>query len=135
MLLFTVRADAVTGEMTAAISGLDRGAQPGVPVDLTGAKVWFTVKNRIEDPGAVVSKRNVAAGGVDNQVLVVAPQTGVSLGQFRVRIDVADTSALDPVESYWCDAFVQRPGGPPIDRQQVMANRPLVVDSAVTNVF
>lgn len=135
VLLFTVRVDPVSGEMSAAISGLDQGPMPGSPVDLTGAKVWFTIKNRVEDAAALVSKRNAAAGGVDNQVLIVVPQAGIALGQFRVLIDVADTSLLDPRAAYWCDAFVQMPGGPPINRQQVSRNRQLVVDPAVTAAF
>jgi len=103
--------------------------------DLTGAKAWFTVKNRVEDAAAVVTKRNVAAGGVDNQILITIPQSGIALGQFRVFLDPADTSLLDPSATYWCDAWVQLPGGPPLDRQQVMKNRELVVDPSVTTVF
>lgn len=134
VLLFTVRVDPVTGELTSAIAGLDQGAAPGSPADLTGAKVWFTVKNRVEDLTTLLAKRNVAAGGVDNQVLVVSPQTGIALGQFRVLLDPADTSALLPA-AYWCDTFVQMPGGPPVNRQQVDANRQLVVDPAITTNF
>lgn len=133
-LLFTVRADVATGEMSATITGLDQ-ASVGNPVDLTGARVWFTVKNRLEDVAAAISKKNVIAGGVDNQVLVVFPQSGVTQGQVRVFVDVADTALLDPAEPLLCDLFVQRAGGPPIDRQQVMANRPFVVDPAVTTTF
>lgn len=107
----------------------------GAPVDLTGAKTWFTIKNRVEDPAALVAKRNLAAGGVDNQMLIILPQSGVTLGKLKVFLDVADTALLDPSASYWCDAWVQRPGGPPLDRQQVMANRQLVIDPAVTTTF
>lgn len=135
VLLFMVRADAVTGEMAATISGLDQTVSVGAPVDLTGAKVWFTIKNRVEDPAPLVAKRNTAAGGVDNQVLVVVPQVGIALGQFRVLLDVADTAPLDPQAAYWCDAFVQMPGGPPLNRQQVVRSRQLVVDPAVTTTF
>lgn len=134
VLTFTVRADPLSGDMSAAISGLDP-AGSGALVDLTGAKVWFTVKNRLEDPGALFAKRNAAAGGVDNQVLVVVPQTGIALAQFRVILDPADTSPIDPWCALWCDAFVQMPGGPPINRQQVAANRQLVIDPAVTTNF
>jgi hypothetical protein len=134
-LLFAVRADAVTGEMTATILGLDRAVSPGNLVDLTGVKVWFTAKNRVEDAGATIVKKNAAAGGVDNQVLVIIPQTGASVGLFKVIIDPADTSLLDPSASFWCDAFVQMPGGPPINRQQVSANRQLIVDPVVTTDF
>lgn len=105
------------------------------PADITGSKVWFTVKNRIENVSAVIAKRNSFAGGVDNQILILVPQTGLSLGKFRVRLDPADTNGLDPCESYWCDAWVQLPGGPPIDRAQVMGNRELIIDPAVTTTF
>lgn len=134
-LLFAVRADAVTGEMAATIVGLDQTLAPGVPVDLTGAKVWFTIKNRVEDVGALVAKKNAAAGGVDNQVLVIVPQAGIVVGQFRVLLDVADTTPFDPGASFWCDAFVQMPGGPPVNRQQVVANRQLVIDPTITTTF
>lgn len=121
--LFTVRAQVATPFVAKG------------PVDLTGALVWFTVKNRIEDAAPVISKRNVAAGGVDNQVLVSLPQVGLALGQFRVFGDPADTALLDPAETYWCDAFVQLPGGPPVQRYQVLRPRPFVIDPAVTTKF
>jgi len=106
----------------------------GAPQDLTGALVWFTVKGRLEDVAAAITKANSAAGGVDNQVLIITPQTGISVGAFKVFLTPADTSPLSP-RTYWCDAFVQLPGSAPINRQQVMANRQLVVDPAVTTVF
>lgn len=134
-LLFTVRADPVTGEMSATIAGLDPSPAVGNLVDLTGALVWFTVKNRIEDDGPVAAKRNVAAGGVDHQVLIPVPQTGASLAQFRVFLDPADTAPLDPGASYWGDAWVQLPGGPPLNRQQVSANREIIIDATVTTHF
>jgi hypothetical protein len=134
VLLFAVRVDVVTGEMAATIVGLDQTLAAGVPIDLTGAKVWFTIKNRVEDAGGLVVKRNAAAGGVDNQIVIV-PQTGIVIGYFRVLLDVADTSPLDPSATFWCDAFVQMPGGPPINRQQVVANRQLVIDPTVTTTF
>ncbi len=105
------------------------------PVDLTGAKVWFTVKNRIEDEAAVIAKKNVAAGGVDNQILVDPTQVGVTRGQFTVFGDPADTALLDPAASFWCDAFIQLPGGPPVRRYQVQKNQQLIVDPAVTTSF
>lgn len=79
-----------------------------LPVSVTGARVWFTVKNRIEDPNAIISKRNVMAGGVDGQAIVVTPQSGATLGQVQVFLDPADTSGLDPAAEFWCDAWVQR---------------------------
>lgn len=103
------------------------------PVDLTGAAVWFTVKNRVEDPFAAIAKRNVLAGGIDNQVLI-SVQSGLSLGQFQVFGDPADTLPLDPAETYACDAFVQLTSGPPIKRYQV-DRRGFVIEAAVTTVF
>ena len=132
-LPFTVRSDAASGDLVAAVAG--DPAVSGASVDLTGALVWFTVKNRVEDMGAVVAKKNVAAGGVDNQAVIASPQTGISQGQFRVFLDPADTLPLDPAASYWCDAWVQLPGGPPIKRYQVMRNRQLVVEPTVTTTF
>ncbi|HEY8922797.1 MAG TPA: hypothetical protein VIU64_00380 [Polyangia bacterium] len=132
-LLFAVRADAV-GDLVAFVPGVDPPLS-GTPVDLTGAKVWFTVKNRVEDAGAVVTKRNAAAGGVDNQVLVTTPQAGTTLGQFKVFLDPADTAPVDPAAELWCDTWVQLPGGPPLRRYQVRRDGQLVVDPAVTTVF
>ena len=76
-------------------------------VDLTSAKIWFTVKNRVEDAGATIALKNANAGGVDGQVLILTPQTGVTKGQFLVFIDPANTAGLDPDASYWVDAWVQ----------------------------
>lgn len=103
-----------------------------VAVDVTGAKVWFTVKNRLEDVNAIISKKNVIAGGVDGQILIVVPQTGVTTGQVEVFLDPADTAALDPEAQYWCDAWVQLPNG---KRSQVVKNSPFKIDPAVTTSF
>lgn len=130
---FTVRVDPATGETLASIAGVDPVAT-GSAVDLTGAKVWFTAKNRIEDPASVIAKKNTLAGGVDNQIHVASPQSGATLGQFVLTLDPADTAPLDPV-AIWCDAWVQLAGGPPLRRYQVMKNRQLVLDPTVTTVF
>lgn len=102
------------------------------PVDLTGAKVWFTVKNRIEDVAACISKKNLLAGGVDGQILVLLPQTGAQKGQAKIFLVPADTAGMDPDESYWCDAWVQLATG---EKYQVVSNRPFKVESAVTTSF
>jgi len=101
-----------------------------VPVDVTGAKVWFTIKNRVEDVDAIVAKKNLIAGGVDGQILITVPQTGLTAGQVQVFIDPADTAGLDPEETYWCDAWVQLTNN---RRYQVVSNRPFKVDPAVTS--
>lgn len=102
------------------------------PVDLTGAKVWFTVKNRIGDVAACITKKNTAAGGVDGQILITIPQTGATKGQVKVFLVPADTAAMDPTESFWCDAWVQLATG---ERYQVVSNRAFRVDPAVTTSF
>lgn len=134
-LLFTVRADLVTGELTATVAGVDPTPTVGNLVDLTGALIWFTVKNRVEDVGATIAKRNTAAGGVDNQLLITVPQTGGALGQFRVFLDPADTAGVDPAAAFWCDAWVQLPGGPPLRRYQVRGDGPMIIDASVTTSF
>mgnify|MGYP001251262186 CR=1 FL=1 len=103
-----------------------------VPVDITGAKVWFTVKNRIEDVAAVIAKRNLAAGGVDGQILITIPQIGATLGQVQIFLDPADTAGLDPCASYICDVWVQLITG---KRYQVIKNRAFRIDPAVTTSF
>lgn len=64
------------------------------PVDLDGAKVWMTVKQRTKDPdlSAVFMKRNAAAGGSDAEILVLTPTTN---GQAEVYIVPDDTEGVD----------------------------------------
>lgn len=102
------------------------------PVDITGAKVWFSVKNRIEDVALIIGKRNLAAGGVDGQILITLPQLGASLGQAMIFIDHADTALLDPDESYVCDVWVQLTTG---KLYQVVKNRKFQINPAVTTLF
>lgn len=102
------------------------------PIDITGASVWFTVKNRLEDISALIPKKNSVAGGVDSQILITVPQTGATMGQLQVFLVPADTALLDPDASYWCDAWVQLPNGA---RNQVVRNTPFRVDPAVTTSF
>jgi hypothetical protein len=102
------------------------------PIDLTACSVWFSVKNRLEDVGPVITKRNAAVGGVDNQILITVPQTGAAIGQLSILIDPADTAALDPEGSYVCDAWVQLTN---TKRYQVLTNRPFNILPAVTTAF
>lgn len=60
------------------------------PVDLTNAKIYFTAKSRISDPdsAAIITKRNAAAGGSDEQLAVIdAPR-----GLLEVYLRPADTA-------------------------------------------
>jgi hypothetical protein len=101
-------------------------------IDLTSASVWFTVKNRLEDPGATIAKKNVTAGGVDGQILVSLPQVGAVVGQFKIFIVPADTTGIDPEAALVCDAWVQVASG---QRYQVISNRQFKILPAVTTAF
>ena len=65
------------------------------PVDLAGAKIWMTVKQRSKDPdtAALFMKRNTAAGGSDTEIKVLTPTTD---GQAEVYIVPDDTTEIDP---------------------------------------
>lgn len=66
----------------------------GTPVNLTSAKIWFTVKARTSDTDdqALIQKKNTAAGGGDDQIkIVVAAQ-----GKMEVYLVPDDTEDLDP---------------------------------------
>lgn len=104
----------------------------GSLVDVTGTKVWFTVKRRIEDVATIITKKNAAAGGAAAQALVTLPQTGTSKGKFQVYLLPADTAALSPAVAYVCDVWIEMASG---KRYQVARTRSFVVDPAVTVVF
>lgn len=100
-------------------------------VDLTGAKVWFTVKERLEDISPVISKRNVAAGGSALEA-EVTPQTGTTKGKLRIYLTPSDSANLDTTKTYVCDVWIELTSG---KRHQVIKRRAFVVDPAVTTVF
>lgn len=66
----------------------------GSPVDLTDAKMWFTVKQRFLDPDdkALIQKRTANAGGSDSQIKIVTPATGKA----EIYIVPADTQSMNP---------------------------------------
>jgi hypothetical protein len=76
-------------------------------VDLTGASVYFTVRNRIEDAANVIAKKNAAAGG-DNAQAILLNQT-TSKGKFNVFVLHEDTMNLDPEARYVYDAWLMMP--------------------------
>ena len=80
----------------------------GDPTDLTGAKVWFTVKERLSDldAAAVIQKKNTAAGGSAAEIEIVdAPG-----GQVLIYIDPEDTDAV-PAATYSFDVKVELGSG------------------------
>jgi len=68
--------------------------EDGSATDLTGAKMWFTVKQRSSDPdaNALISKKNTAAGGGDSEIRV----TDAAAGRAEVYIVPDDTENMDP---------------------------------------
>ena len=80
----------------------------GVLLDLTGAKLYATVKERIDDDaGTLILKRNTAAGGSDSEFEILTPQTGTGAltGQCKLKFVPADTKNLKP-KIYVIDVFV-----------------------------
>lgn len=61
-------------------------------LDLTGAKAYLTARERYESVGAVIAKKNTAAGGDDTQALVILPQTGTTKGKVEYYLVPADTA-------------------------------------------
>lgn len=62
-------------------------------VDLTGAKLWFTVKESTRDPdsSSIMLKRNTEAGGDDTQIKV----TDAATGTFDIYITPADFEGVE----------------------------------------
>lgn len=64
------------------------------PEDITGAKIWMTVKERTSDTDdqALIRKRNTAAGGSDSQIKIIdAPG-----GKAEIYLVPDDSTALNP---------------------------------------
>jgi hypothetical protein len=76
------------------IAAFDSSKQP---VDLTGAKGFFTVKKQWRDATAVILKRTSNAGGDDSQFIVL-PQIGATKGLARFFVAAADTESFSADE-------------------------------------
>jgi len=68
--------------------------EKGAPVDLTDAKLWFTVKQRATDldADALIQKRTANAGGSDGEIKVITPATGKA----EIYVVPADTVDMNP---------------------------------------
>lgn len=66
----------------------------GDPVDLTGSKLWFTVKTKTTDADteALIMKRNTLAGGGDTEFKILDATGGLA----EVYLVPADTEEMDP---------------------------------------
>lgn len=103
-----------------------------LPIDLTGCKAWFTVKIRVEDVAAVIAKKNLAAGGSDQQIEILLPQTGTDKGRLLIYLLPADTACLLTDISYVCDVWIELTNG---KRYSVIKKRAFEIEPAVTTVF
>ena len=76
----------------------------GSAFDITGAKVWFSVKEELGDADvdALITKKNAEAGGDDTQAKVTDGTGGI----LEIYIDPADTETLDAGD-YWFDVVIE----------------------------
>lgn len=85
--------------------------QDGNVVDITGAKIWFTVKKASDlddanDADAIFQRKNQAAGGSDAEIEITDAVNGI----FKVKIVPANTSDVE-ADEYQFDAQVLIAGG------------------------
>lgn len=73
----------------------------GGAVDLTGAKITFTMKDDEEDTEIVLIRQNTAAGGDTTEI----EDTDLANSEFRVHLTPANTKTIDP-RTYQYDVLV-----------------------------
>jgi len=78
------------------------------PGDLTGAKIWFSVKDDKADidTDALITKKTANNGGTDLQAKVTDGPNGI----VEVYIAKEDTAAIDPGD-YWYDVVLENSSG------------------------
>jgi hypothetical protein len=82
----------------------------GIAASVLGALVYFTVKRSWRDDDALILKRSANAGGNDDQILVITPQTGSNLGKIQIFLTPEDTEGLDVDIRYVCDCWLNIAG-------------------------
>jgi hypothetical protein len=102
-----------------------------VPQTLTGAKIWATIRHS-GTSALLFKRRNTAAGGGDSEIEIVSPQSGDTLGHFRLKFVPANTADLAPGRYYVIDVFVETAGG---KRYQVIRYAVFEVGAAATLDF
>lgn len=76
--------------------------QLGKPVDLTGAALFFTVKEKLEDPYPLIQKKS----SDPTQILITNPKGGVA----QIYLQPQDTANRDPIEHVF-DVWASLAGG------------------------
>ena len=96
-------------------------------VDLTGAKVLFTIKRNIEAAAELVRKTTDEA-----LEAVLLTQSGDTLGQAHIFLTPSDTLTADPARDYVYDVWVELVSG---KRYAVIVPSQLDLRRAVTEDF
>lgn len=103
--------------------------------DLTGAKIYFTVRKTWKSATAIIEKKTLNAGGTDAQILMMTPQTGATKGKAQIYIIPADTTVLtnDEVDegTYVYDVWIVTAAG---KRKVVRSTQTFVVEPRITTV-
>lgn len=75
-----------------------------VAFDVTGASVWFSVKENLDDldADALITKENAAAGGDDTQANITDGTGGI----IEIYIKPADTVDMEAGD-YWYDVVIE----------------------------
>ena len=80
----------------------------GAVVNIAGASIRFSAKERVSDVTYKMEKKNAAAGGADSQINIT---DGVN-GEYEIYLVPADTQSLD-IGSYEYDSELTTSGGDP----------------------
>lgn len=99
----------------------------GLPVDLTGARAYFTVRHRIDDVAPILLKRSTGAGGSDAEIELLDQTTYP--GQYGIKGLASDTKNLRYDKMYLWDTWIVLPNG---DTGQVIGPAPFAVTPSIT---
>lgn len=103
--------------------------EDGLLYDATGAKVYFTIRENLDDETPIIQKKTQNAGGSNAQVLVITPQTGANKGRIEIYLLSSDTDALVVGTSYVADAWLVSTTG---SHNQILKDTPVCVEPTVT---
>lgn len=121
----------VGADETFTITVLDSA---GNPFDLTGSKIFFSVKKKWRDDLPVIAKATTNGGGADDQILMLT-QTGDTKGKAQLFIEPGDTLQFSDDEvdgSQWVyDVWLINTAG---KKKVVRKMRPFVLEPRVTEV-
>jgi len=99
--------------------------EAGDAVDLTGATVYFWVKENVSDTTPVITKNSDNAGEAE-----ILTQAGDTLGKADIFLNPNDTQSLDP-GTYYYDVLVQLSTG---DRYVVVNPAKLFIEQGVVDL-